>query len=79
MKAKSRLAFASNVRARRTNDYRTTKDRGGGQVVSILAYYSDDPSSNPAKNANCFVKLYMERTKINKRARGCPLKNQFSY
>ena len=22
--------------------------RGGGQVVSVLAFYSDDPSSNPA-------------------------------
>ena len=23
--------------------------RGGGQVVSMLAFYSDDPSSNPAE------------------------------
>ena len=23
--------------------------RGGGQVVSVLAFYSDDPSSNPAE------------------------------
>ena len=23
--------------------------RGGGQVVSLLAFYSDDPSSNPAE------------------------------
>ena len=23
--------------------------RGGGQVVSVLAYYSDNPSSNPAE------------------------------
>ena len=24
-------------------------DCGGGQVVSMFAFYSDDPSSNPAK------------------------------
>ena len=24
--------------------------RGGGQVVSVLAFYSDDPSSTPAKH-----------------------------
>ena len=23
--------------------------RGGGQMVSVLAFYSDDPSSNPAE------------------------------
>ena len=23
--------------------------RGGGEVVSVLAFYSDDPSSNPVK------------------------------
>ena len=26
--------------------------RGGGQVVSMLALYSDDPSSNPAETYN---------------------------
>ena len=25
------------------------KCHGGGQVVSVLAFYSDDPSSNPAE------------------------------
>ena len=25
--------------------------RGGGQVVSVLAFYSDGPSSNPQKEA----------------------------
>ena len=31
--------------------YRDTKKyggRSGGQVVSVLTFYSDDPSSNPA-------------------------------
>ena len=28
--------------------------RGGGQVVSVLAFYSDDPGSNPA-DAYSFV------------------------
>ena len=29
--------------------------RGGGQVVSVLAFYSDDPSSNPAEVYNFSV------------------------
>ena len=29
--------------------------RGGGQVVSVLALYSDDPSSNPAEVYNFSV------------------------
>ena len=28
--------------------------RGGGQVVSVLAFYSDDPSSNPAEAYSLF-------------------------
>ena len=31
------------------------KGRGGGQVVSVLAFYSDDPSSNPAEVCNFSV------------------------
>ena len=30
--------------------------RGGGQVVSTLAYYSDHPSSNPAQVYSFFKK-----------------------
>ena len=45
--------------------------RGGGQVVSVLAFYSDDPSSNPAEVYNFFsVKLLLKRTKINKKEAG---------
>ena len=29
--------------------------RGGGQVVSVLAFYSDDPSSNRAKAYSFYV------------------------
>ena len=39
----------------------------GGQVVSVLAFYSDDPSSNPAEVYNFSVKLLLKRTKINKK------------
>ena len=43
----------------------TTKmGRGGGQVVSVLAFYSDDPSSNPTVLS---LKLCLKRTKINKK------------
>ena len=31
--------------------------RGGGQVVSVLAFYSDDPSSNPAEASSFSVKF----------------------
>ena len=30
--------------------------RGGGQVVSVLAFYSNDPSSNPADASSFFCK-----------------------
>ena len=44
--------------------------RGGGQVVSVLAFYSDDPSSNPAEVYNFSVKLLLKSTKINKKRPG---------
>ena len=53
------------------NDHllRTTKyhciGRGGCQVVSVLAFYSDDPSSIPAEACSFFCKiLCLKRTKI---------------
>ena len=42
--------------------------RGSGLVVSMLAFYSDDPSLNPAKN-NFFCKMLFENNK--KTGRGC--------
>ena len=35
--------------------------RGGGQVVSVLALYSDDPSSNPADVYSYSVKFVFEK------------------
>ena len=46
-----------------------TSGRGGGLVVSILAFYSDDPSSNPA---GYLIFLY-EKRKINKKRPGLPI------
>ena len=43
--------------------------RGGGQVVSMLAVYSDDPSSNPADIYSFSVKFVFEKNK-NKQKRG---------
>ena len=43
--------------------------RGGGQVVSVLAFYSDDPSSNPAEVYNFSVKIIIEKNE-NKQKRG---------
>ena len=34
---------------------------GGGQVVSLLAFYSDDPSSNPAEGYFFSVKVVFEK------------------
>ena len=31
--------------------------RGGGQVVSVLAFYSDNPSLNPADAYSFFCKI----------------------
>ena len=36
--------------------------RGGDQVVSMLAFYSDNSSSNPDEVYNFVVKLFMKRT-----------------
>ena len=35
--------------------------RRGGQVVSVVAFYSDDPSSNPAEDIN-FCKIVVEKS-----------------
>ena len=39
-------------------------------MVSVLAFYSDNPSSNPAEVYNFSVKLLLKRTKINKKRPG---------
>ena len=39
-------------------------------MVSVLAFYSDDPSLNPAEVYNFSVKLLLKRTKINKEEAG---------
>ena len=41
--------------------------RGGGQVVSVLAFYSDEPSSNPADTYSFFFvfeKRYINFKKV---------------
>ena len=43
--------------------------RGGGQVVGGLAFYSDDPSSNPAETCNFFSNILLEKNE-NKLKRG---------
>ena len=44
-------------------------DRCGGQVVSVLAFYSDDPSSNHAEAYSFFCNIVFEKNK-NKQKRG---------
>ena len=35
--------------------------RSGGQVVSVLVFYSDNPSSNPADTYSFSVKIVFEK------------------
>ena len=44
--------------------------RDGGLVVSVLASFSDDPSSIPAEIYNFSVNLRLKSTKINKKEAG---------
>ena len=42
---------------------------GGGQVVSVLAFFSDDPSLNPAEVSNLYcVTNQLKRKTINEEA-----------
>ena len=47
--------------------------RGGGQVVSMLAFYSNNPNLNPAEVYNFSLQLDLNRTKIYKRGRSWPI------
>ena len=44
--------------------------RGGGQVVSVLAFYSDDLSSNPAEACSFSGIFCLKRMNINKKEAG---------
>ena len=43
---------------------------GGGLVVSVLAFYSDDPSSIPAEVYNFFCKIVVEKNKNKQKEAG---------
>ena len=50
------------------------KRRGGGQVVSLLAYYSDGPSLNPNEAYSFFCNIVFEKNENKqKEARISPL------
>ena len=51
--------------------------RGGGQVLSMLAFYSNNPNLNPAEVYNFSLQLDLNRTKIDKRGRSWPIWNVF--
>ena len=42
----------------------------GGQVVSLLAFYSDDPSPNPAEVYSFYSKLFEKNENKQKGGRG---------
>ena len=43
---------------------------GGGLVVSVLAFYSDDPSSIPAEVYNFFCKIVVENNENKQKEAG---------
>ena len=54
---------------------------GGGLVVSVLAFYSDDPSSIPAEVYNFFCKIVVENNENKQKEAGVgPIfKKEFLY
>ena len=46
------------------------KGRGGGLVVSVLAFYSDDPSLIPAEVYNFFCKIVVEKNENKQKEAG---------
>ena len=54
--------------------------RGGGQVVSMLSFYSDDPSSNPVKPTVISVKFVFDKSENNPKEAGTgPFKKYCRY
>ena len=41
-------------------EWLTDLGRGGGQVVSVLTFYFDDPSSNPTEAYIFYVKVVLK-------------------
>ena len=50
--------------------------RGGGQVVSVLTFNSDNPSSNPTEAYNFFSKICVCKDRKLKRPRLAHFKNK---
>ena len=46
---------------------------GGGQGVRVLAFYSDNPSLNPAEKYSFFCKYVLGKIEINKKEAGVGL------
>ena len=51
---------------------------GGGHVVSVMAFYSNDLSSYPDKVNIFFCGVGFENNKINKRGRGWPILKRYT-
>ena len=52
------------------NVFKLHLGRGGGQVVSVLAFYSHDPSSNPAAIYSFSLKFVFEKNENNQKGAG---------
>ena len=62
LKYKSALDIGStdSQRWKKSKISKAMVGRRGGQVVSVVAFYSDDPSSNPAEDIN-FCKIVVKK------------------
>ena len=71
------MYIGSKARWQRVGIQKLKLGRGGDQVVSVHAFYSDDPSSNPADAYSFSVKIVFEKDrKINKERPGWPIFKQ---
>ena len=65
-KAEIKLAEPTYLRPTSERNKKMKTGCGGGQVVSVLAFYSDDPSSNRAGIYNFSVKIVVEKNENKK-------------
>ena len=50
--------------------FQTFKVRGDGQVVSVIAFYSDNPSSNPTEAYSFSVQFVLEKNENKQKEAG---------
>ena len=74
MKDKMRLHLRTITKCKwktvKISRLRVLVQQGGGQVVSVLAFYSDDPISNPAEAYSFSVKFVLQKNENKQKEAG---------